>query len=798
MQKLLVILLLLPFLGLGQQVDNIDLTNVPIEEINDIPFREIGPQPQYLEIDLPINSSAPPNMSTPYPIIFLHGLNGDFFSWWNFYGGSNNIPANPSATGLNDWGWSYGGHLQFCLNTTGNISSTNVQYICDINNDITPISFNLSSADYYIMNFDCDINTCGTTNTYTNPRLSNQAAIILQARALGEAINDVLLQTGKEKVILVGHSMGGLAAREYLQNNTHWQGYSHHRVAKLMTTGTPHGGSNSSDLLGVASLFTNSVLPDVKSDAIRDLRRSYSSTSDLGVILGYPPMTESTTNITNTYYNYDVDCDNSIGDNIYGISNASAYASGGVRPFPLDLEYSCIMGNHGIILASDGVVYRDRADISNYSPLTNSSLNFEKWEIDIDFTNDGQGHKDLVNYDYINFRALDEPDNSAYAYKLDFGTTYMGHLTCQGDNFSNFCYDYDYYKFTLNQPTTISIAANDLPANTNSVVVLYDINQIPLAVEVASSGSAIYTNYLNAGTYYVRISGDAYVTDLGNNTPWGNPYSYSVNAFGCTDPLANNYNPQANIDDASCCYTALSGSTSTLVSCFGGNNGSANIILNGGTPPYSYLWSDVNGSIGQISASATNLTAGSYNCLITDANGCAYQVNNLIVNQPLQALFVAISQSNSNLLASPSGGTPNYSYLWNGPLGFISTSQNITPQTNGQYTVTITDDFGCTYISPGYNVSWITTDLTDFHIVDLSIYPNPTDQIVNINFSTIVKQNIKIRLISTIGEIVFIENLQNYSGKYSKKINLDGYSKGTYFLEIETYKGITNYKIILN
>ena len=43
------------------------------------------------------------------------------------------------------------------------------------------------------------------------------------------------------------------------------------------------------------------------------------------------------------------------------------------------------------------------------------------------------------------------------------------------------------------------------------------------------------------------------------------------------------------------------------------------------------------------------------------------------------------------------------------------------------------------------------------------IYPNPTDQILNICFSTIVKkQNIKIQLISTIGEIVFLENLQNY------------------------------------
>ena len=81
-------------------------------------------------------------------------------------------------------------------------------------------------------------------------------------------------------------------------------------------------------------------------------------------------------------------------------------------------------------------------------------------------------------------------------------------------------------------------------------------------------------------------------------------------------------------------------------------------------------------------------------------------------------------------------------------------------------------------------------------IEQLMIFPNPTDQIINIHFLTIVKQSIKIRLISTIGEIIFVENLENYSGEYSKKINLKEYSKGIYFLQIETHEGTTNNKII--
>ena len=48
-----------------------------------------------------------------------------------------------------------------------------------------------------------------------------------------------------------------------------------------------------------------------------------------------------------------------------------------------------------------------------------------------------------------------------------------------------------------------------------------------------------------------------------------------------------------------------------------GANGSATLVAQGGTAPYSYLWAD-----GQTTATAINLAAGSYGTTITDANGC--------------------------------------------------------------------------------------------------------------------------------------------------------------------------------
>jgi triacylglycerol lipase len=58
------------------------------------------------------------------------------------------------------------------------------------------------------------------------------------AGALDGAIDALLAQTGAEKLVLVGHSMGGLIARTFLARS------GGDRVAALVTIATPHHGSN--------------------------------------------------------------------------------------------------------------------------------------------------------------------------------------------------------------------------------------------------------------------------------------------------------------------------------------------------------------------------------------------------------------------------------------------------------------------------------------------------------------------------------------------------------------------------
>ncbi len=124
--------------------------------------------------------------------------------------------------------------------------------------------------------------------------------------------------------------------------------------------------------------------------------------------------------------------------------------------------------------------------------------------------------------------------------------------------------------------------------------------------------------------------------------------------------------------------------------CFGNSNGSAMATPTGGTPPYTYAWSD-----GQTTPTAVNLSAGFIEVTVTDANGCI-ATSSSTITQPTQ-LAVSLSStqdtgiSDGTATAAATGGTSPYTYSWsNGATGNF-----IFGLTGGDYTVTVTDANGC-------------------------------------------------------------------------------------------------------
>jgi gliding motility-associated-like protein len=139
--------------------------------------------------------------------------------------------------------------------------------------------------------------------------------------------------------------------------------------------------------------------------------------------------------------------------------------------------------------------------------------------------------------------------------------------------------------------------------------------------------------------------------------------------------------------------------TNVNVTCFGGNNGSSTINAAGGTPPYTYLWMPG----GQTTPTAVNLTAGTYTCTFTDANGCNKVVSTAITEPTGMTLSSVKTDANCNLAngsatVSVAGGVGPYTYSWSSTP--VQTTATATGLPANSYVVTVTDANSCVQTLP--------------------------------------------------------------------------------------------------
>lgn len=134
------------------------------------------------------------------------------------------------------------------------------------------------------------------------------------------------------------------------------------------------------------------------------------------------------------------------------------------------------------------------------------------------------------------------------------------------------------------------------------------------------------------------------------------------------------------------------------VLCYGDNTGSINLTVNGGTPPYTYSWSN-----GETTEDISNILAGNYTFTILDANGCPFN-GNATVNEPSQPLTVTNSitdvncfgQSNGGIDLTVTGGTPGYTFKWsNSSYQLSTTSEDLVNYPADDYRYEVTDANGC-------------------------------------------------------------------------------------------------------
>jgi len=185
----------------------------------------------------------------------------------------------------------------------------------------------------------------------------------------------------------------------------------------------------------------------------------------------------------------------------------------------------------------------------------------------------------------------------------------------------------------------------------------------------------------------------------------------------------------------------ISGIVHNALSCDDTNGGSIDLMVNGGTPPYEYNWSE-----GITTKNRTDLNAGIYFITVTDANGCS-ATESFEVIRPLPiklkvdykyTLDCNRSEFTRTNTASVSGGVPPYKIAWSD--GNISgeSGEIMTSNKNQTVFVTATDSFGCSRTLAFNNelpVTGIQTELTDCeHLVYQFNIQIPDNSLTNMKY----------------------------------------------------------------
>lgn len=149
---------------------------------------------------------------------------------------------------------------------------------------------------------------------------------------------------------------------------------------------------------------------------------------------------------------------------------------------------------------------------------------------------------------------------------------------------------------------------------------------------------------------------------------------------------------------------------STDITCFGYCDGTAEVVVQGGTPPISVLWSN-----GATTTTLTGLCSGVVSGTVSDAGGCSFAGQVDILEPTALAVTVDVTETtcpglpNGTATATPSGGMPPYTIDWGG--------ENPNALLAGSYNVTITDANNCVLVEP-YTITDGIGLVFDFSILD--------------------------------------------------------------------------------
>jgi pimeloyl-ACP methyl ester carboxylesterase len=439
------------------------------------------------------------DLHIPYPILYVHGLVGSDATWQE----------------MSDWLESALGEaidLEFSLNADGSL------YTSDASDDVESfIPGNLEAGNQYIINFNCAASgNCASSGSLSQ---SNQAGIYKQGEAIGMAIDAILDATGRSKVILLGHSMGGVACRQYLQNNEHWQGTTH-RVAKLVTSGSPHVGFDLGSKLGKWGGLFEGI--DSDSEAMRDLKNEHTGfgTSTPGVFFwGGEEDQDYMYDDIFYWWNVDVNCNGSTGEEVVGLNERSMYN---------DLEFAGLFDTYDLVVTDASADYNftgettggeDLCAVLNYGWTGDFHCESWGWDVPGGVT---LGHNELPEQLIETLWALDEADDYVNSYEVNLNQWYTGFLTPQAissDGYQGYNGPYasDWDDFIISIPLsggTLTVSAEFDGVAEGADFLIYEVNsgQYIASIENVDAFETLNTT-VTGGQYIIEFNENVSYSD---------------------------------------------------------------------------------------------------------------------------------------------------------------------------------------------------------------------------------------------------------------------------------------------
>ena len=227
------------------------------------------------------------------------------------------------------------------------------------------------------------------------------------------------------------------------------------------------------------------------------------------------------------------------------------------------------------------------------------------------------------------------------------------------------------------------------------------------------------------------------------------------------------------------------------ISCFGAEDGQISVLVSGGNANFTFEWNTTPPETG---ASIDNLGPGGYIVTVTDTNGCQ-KVEDFLIEEP-DSIGLSLSATNDNgsgngtATVTATGGEPGYEYLWSNG----DTTEMISGLSSGVYTVTVTDELGCSAMDSIEVL--LSVGIAAELFENFSLHPNPNQGSFSLNFDLSSAQELEIQLINLNGQRLWREHTGQIQ-QYHRQITLDNASPGIYLIQIITDQGIHTDKLLI-